>query len=1450
MKKDKSGIAIIGMACRFPGAPDLAHYRANLEAGTDCITEAPPGRLDPSYYDPASNASDRIYCRRGGFIGEALDFDPAPFGIMPIAAKGAEPDFMLGLELVSAALKDAGLDRDHLLPREATSVIFGRGGYLGIRGIRVCEEVVFAQQIIESVKALIPNLTAEQAGQLKEAFTTQLGHYGPDTAIGVVPNIAASIIANRFGFGGSAYTVDAACASSLVAVDHAIYELQSGRSDLVITGGMHLCYDLIFWNIFSRLGAMSRSQQIRPFDRRADGLLIGEGIGVLVLARQEDAERRGDRIYALIRGSGISSDGRGKTLMLPHSPGQLLALERAWRSSGLDPSSLGLLEGHGTGTPEGDNTELETIGRFFGQNFTSSPVIGTVKSMIGHTMPAAGSAGLIKAALALHHGFLPPSLHCEEPSEALKKTGFKVLGHNEPWPRELARIAAVNAFGFGGINAHTVLEGVSQGTRRARSAKKPAEEEMLLLSAQDPVAMQRILSSAHPTSKSGPCRLAVENPTPERLVLAAKVVARAKPWHGRNGIWFTPRGLAAEGGKIAFIYPGLAGPFNPQVQKLAEFLGEAPPSSDGAGDDLTAIGISMVSLGLWMTEILERLGLKPDTLAGHSLGEWTGMVVSGIVDRGETARFIAEVAPALQIQIPGVVLASAGCGFPMASKAIEGLRDISVSHDNCPHQSVLCGEESSIDTALERLREAKVLCAKLDFRTGFFHSPLLEPYLARNAEHFRTFSFSPQRIPLWSATTLEPYPAEQEALHRLFVDHLLRPVRFRELIDRLYNHGHRVFIQVGMGRVQGFVEDTLSGKAHLAVSALSEGQDGLHQIRRLAASLWCEGYPVKLEAIGLRELLHRQDERKHAGKPLSLPLGLAPPVLSPTPGAAMAVQSGAAPKNTDLPAAFGDLTLEDPIMRELASLNQGVAAMAQEVVQAWQRHRQEGKGAARSQAGTLEARTLTRTTRYSLEAFPEVIDHCFMRQPPGWPNVADRFPVVPLCLSLQTLMDLARELVPERIPIQLEKIRASRWLEIAPPVDVEIQAEFDGQDRIRVRIGNYLQGTVVLGERYPESPPATPLEMGTGPEPCITAQQFYEDGWGFHGPAYQGVKAFSLMTSKGLSGRLESLPARGALLDAATQIAGFWFILHATENRQLLPYRIDRIRFFGPHPQPGTWHDCTSHVIEMTDVWARSNVEIYSNGKVWARIEGLEDRRFESDDRFYHMWRKTGSLLGADVDADGISTVFESWRTAASRYFIARGYLDSEEQAEYHRRKGIAQRAWLLGRVAAKDVARAMLMDKGMENIYPIQIRIDNDASGRPIIQGPWEADYRISLAHKEAMAVAIIAEGEDIGIDLEQISHHDEAFVSTAFLEEELALLPPRDRDEWLTRLWVAKEAYAKALGQRISNPRAIRAVNREAMHFFIGDTRVTTRREGDFIIGWTESANIWRPGRREAGD
>lgn len=1439
MSTERSGIAIIGMACKFPGAPDLETFHSNLEKGVDAITDAPPGRLDEAYFDPHSTAIDRIYCRRGGFLGEAVFFDPTPFGIMPIAAEGAEPDQMLALELVATALKDAGLDTEGKVPKETTSVIFGRGGYFGSRGARANQQGIFAQQLTRSIAAILPELSSDQLATLKQEFTTQLGHYGADTAIGLVPNIAASIVASRFDFGGSAYTIDAACASTLIAVDHAIKELETGRADLVVTGGMHLCYDLAFWNVFSRLGAISRSHQIRPFDRRADGLLIGEGIGVLVLARRADAERRGDRIYALIQGSGISSDGRGKSLMLPRSTGQLLALRRAWRSAAMEPATIGLLEAHGTGTPDGDRTELETIRSFFGGEWGSRPALGTVKSMIGHAMPAAGAAGLIKVALAIHHGFLPPTLHCEEPSELVAGTGFQLLNKAIPWPDDLPCRAGVNAFGFGGINAHLVVD---SWPRRSPSPSTPplsTAADMLLLSAETPEALLLALEARKSFGESGPCRLAIERPTPDRIALAEKIINRGLRWSGKNGIWFTPRGLAQDGGRIVFLYPGYDGRFDPQLESLCHYLRREPPPYHDAREDLRTVSIGVMSLGWWLTDIIEFLGIHPQALAGHSVGEWAGMVVSGIIDDKEADRFVEQVVPAMELKVPGVIFAAAGCGVEQGEVAIAGLPEISVSHDNCPHQIILCGIESSIDLALERLRGSKVLCEKLSFRSGF-HSPLFKPYLDPLHEHFRSFSYGVPKIPLWSATTIEPYPADSEALNRLYVDHLLQRVRFRELTERLYATGHRVFVQVGMGRLLGFVEDTLPPGTYVTVSALVEQWDGLHQLRRLAAELWCEGYLVNLDRIGLHQA--RQALTQKTGKAIRLELSTIHPVLSASnrpklkPAAEPLGEGGAGIVS------LNNSSSSDPVLRELAAVTSALASMSQEVVAAWDQ--QGHKPRSQASGGRLEPRQLKRTERYSVAAIPEVIDHCFIRQPKDWPRVGDRFPVVPLTRSIYNLVELAGELVPELIPIEIERIRANRWIEVDPPVDVEIKADFDGQRRVDIKIGDYLEGTVILAPAYPPAPAPRPLDMASGPHPCVTAVQHYEDRWTFHGPAFRGLIELGPMTEKGVSGKIQCLPARGALLDAAGQLAGYWCTAHTTRDRLALPYRIDRIRFFSHHPPPGTHLGATIHVHELTDVWLRTDAEIYQNNKVWARVEGLEDRRFQSDDRFFRTWQYPSTHIASITRAEGYALVRESWRTAASRYFIARLYLGSEELDQYQAKPVAAQRAWLLGRVVVKDAVRTLLWERGYGEIFPIQIQVSNDGAGRPLVTGPWDGDIRVSLAHKETIGVAVMAEGADPGIDVEKVEPRDAAFLRAAFQESEIALLPTGDRDEWVTRLWVAKEAVAKARGGGLKGkPRDLLLTEIQGHRLRVDGTWVETRREGHHIVGWTLVSNLWQP-------
>lgn len=1438
MSRDRSNIAIVGMACKFPGAPDLETYRSNLERGVDAIIDAPPGRVDPAYYEPGSTANDRITCRRGGFLGEAVFFDPTPYGIMPIAAEGSEPDQMLTLELVAAALKDAGFELDSSIPRETTAVILGRGGYIGSRGARLCQHAIFAQQLAKSAAALLPGLTSDHLNALKEGFISQLGHYGSDTAIGLVPNIVASLVANRFDFGGSAYTIDAACASSLIAVDQAIRELHAGSADLVVTGGIHLCDDMSFWNVFSRLGAISRTQQIRPFDRRADGLLIGEGIGILVLARQADAERRGDRIYALIQGVGVSSDGRGRSVMQPRTTGQIVALDRAWRMAGLNPGSIGLLEAHGTGTPEGDRAELATIAQFFGDKLESQAALGTVKSMIGHTMPAAGAAGLIKAALAIYHGFLPPTLHCEEPSELVARTGFQLLTESIPWPDGVARRAAVNAFGFGGINAHLVLEAASELPRVRHATGDRSFSDMLLLSAQSPDDLLRMLEGEQLYRESGPFRLAIERPTPERRLLGAKLVRRGMRWGGRNGIWYSPGGLAQEGGRIAFLYPGMDASFEPNIQGLADYLGIGTPPYHDARGDLLTVSYGIISLGRWLTDILEHLGIHAHGMAGHSVGEWTGMMASGLIESEGADRFFAQVAPALELNVPGVVFAAAGCGVAQGEEAISGLPEISVSHDNCPHQILLCGVENSIEIAMGRLRAAKILCEKLPFRSGF-HSPLLRPYVRQFYDIFQNFTYSAPKVPLWSANTLEPYPLDREAKNRLLVEHLLERVRFRELIDRLHETGHRVFIQIGMGRLVGFVEDTLSGRPFMASSVLAEKRDGLEQVRRLSAELWCEGYPVRLDRIGLKLTQSGLGEKK--GKAIRLELATPHPHLKPSPeilGAA-----GVSRSSDTVGVQFGSVQLDsNPVLRELATVNQALSNMSQEVVAAWS-ERSRSIALPQPVPQALSPRSLVRVARYSLETMPEVIDHCFIRQPKGWNKIVDRFPVVPMTRSIDTLLELAHELVPELIPIEVERIRANRWLELEPPVDVELKAKFDGKDRVRISIGDYLEGTVVLAEEYPPAPPPRPLDLSGGVQPCVSIKEYYE-GWTFHGPAFQGITRLGPMGESGMHGDLVCLPARGALLDAGGQLAGYWCAAHIDRDRVVLPYRIDRVRYFGPHPHPGTRMAATVHIHELTDLWQRADVEFHDNNLLWARMEGLEDRRFQGDDRFYFASQFPGTKYGALIRSQGYCLVEESWRTSASRYFIARLYLGDEEMAEYRGKQMRVQRAWLLGRIALKDVVRNLLWERGVSEIYPIQIQVRNIAQGRPYVTGFWQEDLRVSVAHKESIAVAIVAEGADVGIDLEKIEHRDNAFVTASFQPRELNLVKSVDRDEWLTRLWVAKEAIGKARGTGLAGQLHNITIEKiEGERLFADGVWVSTVREGDYIVGWTEHPTIWHP-------
>ncbi|WBC00004.1 beta-ketoacyl synthase N-terminal-like domain-containing protein [Solwaraspora sp. WMMA2080] len=870
-------IAIVGMAALMPGAPDLDAYWRNLVDGVDAITDVPAHRWDEEFYDPdEAHRPDRMYCRRGGFVDDHASFEPLRFGIMPTSIGDIEPDQLITLQVAAAAIDDAG-GQDRLPDRDRIGVLLGRGGILSPAQARYAQRVRMSSQVIGILKELIPELPPESLDRVRRKFDERLGPQQPEGTIGLVPNLAASRVANRLNLRGPSYTIDAACASSLIAVDQGMTELRAGRLDAVLAGGVHHVHDISFWSVFSQLRALSRQGEIRPFDSSADGLLIGEGTGIVVLKRLADALDAGDRVYAVISGSGVSSDGRSASMFNPASSGQSLAIRRAWQSAGLDPTApdaLGLLEAHGTGTPTGDAAELVTVAEVFGgYQGGPRPVIGSVKSMIGHTMPAAGIAGLIKATLAVHRGVLPPTLHCGQPREEMAATRFAPIAAAQPWESDGPRRAGVNAFGFGGINAHVIIEqppsapsawaAVPNGAagQSARSASVEVEEpdQVLWLAADDPAGLAALLdrddslvrregtafADGPHAHAAPPCRIGVVDPTDKRLATARRAVSRGEPWRGARDIWFTTAPLLTAGGKLAFVFPGLEAEFTPRTRDLAAHFGLVDREWSAA--DLGRHGAGLIEVGKFLDEVLGRIGIRPDAVAGHSIGEWSAAAVSGQVSTTDMDGFL-KLFDADSVAVSGYVFAAVGAGADQVTPALGGYPGVVLSHDNAPAQSVVNGPEEQVDRLVDELRRRNVLCQKLPFRSAF-HTPAFADGLRSIGVALQSWRVHPTTVPVWSATLAAPFPTDEQQVNQIFVRHMMEPVWFRQLTAAMYDAGFRVFLQVGAGQLASLVSDNLRGRDHLAMPVNVGHRTGLDQLRRVATALWVEGAAPDLRAL-------------------------------------------------------------------------------------------------------------------------------------------------------------------------------------------------------------------------------------------------------------------------------------------------------------------------------------------------------------------------------------------------------------------------------------------------------------------------------------------------------------------------------------------------------------------------------------------------------------------------
>jgi acyl transferase domain-containing protein/NAD(P)H-dependent flavin oxidoreductase YrpB (nitropropane dioxygenase family)/NAD(P)-dependent dehydrogenase (short-subunit alcohol dehydrogenase family)/acyl carrier protein len=583
-----SDVAIVGMACLLPKAPNLQTYWENILNKVDAITEIPKERWDwELYYDANRLARDKIYSKWGGFLDE-VPFDPLQYGIPPNSLRSIEPLHLLTLEVVRAALKDAGyLDRP--FPRERTSVILGAGGGADLGG----------RYGFRSMLPYFLHNAANASGE-REKIVHELSEVLPewteDSFAGILTNVAAGRVANRFDLGGRNFTVDAACAASLAAVDLAVRELEEGSSDMVVVGGADTMQNPFAYLCFSKTHALSPRGRCHTFDDSSDGIAISEGIAVIILKRLADAERDGDRIYAVIKGVGGSSDGKDKGLTAPRPEGQMRALTRAYAKAHVSPASVELIEAHGTGTAVGDQAEVASLSQVFSAAGAArqSCAIGSVKSMIGHTKCTAGVASVIKIALALHHRVLPPTINVEKPNTRANfpATPFYVNTEARPWIRQheaTPRRAGVSAFGFGGTNFHAVLEeytGDYQGdAARHASARWPSELflwkgqsrqalvdaiapfEKALASSTTEVALAHLAYTAYEsysqplTGDGAQLQLAVVATSVqdlrEKLSRAREALTdqHNSQTFDPRGVYFTAQPMALEG-KVAFLFPG------------------------------------------------------------------------------------------------------------------------------------------------------------------------------------------------------------------------------------------------------------------------------------------------------------------------------------------------------------------------------------------------------------------------------------------------------------------------------------------------------------------------------------------------------------------------------------------------------------------------------------------------------------------------------------------------------------------------------------------------------------------------------------------------------------------------------------------------------------------------------------------------------------------------------